>query len=101
MPPMVDPVSDEVLVIDGRFCGPPVSANGGYACGAIALLLTDEPAEVTLRRPPPLDTPMAVERSPGEVAVSADGEVVGVARPTEPLAAPPEVVGLDAARRAA
>ena len=36
-----------------RFCGPAASANGGYACGAIAELLGDG-VEVTLRRPQPL-----------------------------------------------
>jgi hypothetical protein len=27
------------LRLEERFCGPPASANGGYACGAIAELL--------------------------------------------------------------
>ena len=49
------------LVIAPRFCGPPDSGNGGYVCGLIAGYL-DGPAEVTLRRPPPLETPLAVER---------------------------------------
>jgi hypothetical protein len=49
------------LVIAPRFCGPPGSANGGYACGLIAACL-DGQAEITLRRPPPLARPMAVER---------------------------------------
>src|SRR6202011_2252751 len=49
------------LVIPSRFCGPPGSGNGGYVCGRIAAYL-DGPVTVTLRRPPPLATPMAVER---------------------------------------
>jgi hypothetical protein len=53
---MTDP-----LVIPPRFCGPPGSGNGGYVCGRIAAYV-DGPATVTLRRPPPLATPMAVER---------------------------------------
>jgi hypothetical protein len=40
------------LRLGERFCGPPASANGGYACGAIAELLSGE-VEVTLRRPGP------------------------------------------------
>jgi hypothetical protein len=44
------------LVVAPRFCGPPGSANGGYACGLIAAYL-DGQAEITLRRPPPLATP--------------------------------------------
>ena len=46
------------LVIPSRFCGPP--GSGGYACGRIAAY-ADGPVTVTLRRPPPLATPMTVE----------------------------------------
>ncbi len=49
------------LVIPSRFCGPPGSGNGGYVCGRIAAHVNGT-ATVTLRRPPPLATPMAVER---------------------------------------
>ena len=55
------------LLIPSRFCGPPDSGNGGYVCGRIAAYL-DGPVTVTLRRPPPLATPMAVERD-GERSV--------------------------------
>src|SRR6202167_1670074 len=53
--------------IPSRFCGPPGSGNGGYVCGRIAAYI-DGPVTVTLRRPPPLATPMAVERD-GERSV--------------------------------
>jgi hypothetical protein len=43
------------LVIGSRFNGPPSTANGGYACGAVAGYV-DGPAKVVLRHPPPLDT---------------------------------------------
>jgi hypothetical protein len=49
------------LIIPSRFCGPPGSGNGGYVYGRIGEYL-DGPVTVTLRRPAPLDTPMAVER---------------------------------------
>ena len=49
------------LTIPSRFCGPPGSGNGGYVCGRIAAYL-DGQVTVTLRRPPPLATPLAVER---------------------------------------
>ena len=55
------------LTIPSRFCGPPGSGNGGYVCGRIAAYL-DGQVTVTLRRPPPLATPMAVERD-GESSV--------------------------------
>lgn len=48
------------VTIDRRFCGPPDSGNGGYVSGLVAGFLAGE-AEVTLRRPPPLDTPMIAE----------------------------------------
>lgn len=50
-----------IIHVDSRFCGPPDSANGGYISGSIGTLL-EGPAEVTLRRPPPLDTDMQVVR---------------------------------------
>jgi hypothetical protein len=55
------------LTIPSRFCGPPGSGNGGYVCGRTAAYLEGQ-VTVTLRRPPPLDTPMAVERD-GESSV--------------------------------
>jgi hypothetical protein len=45
------------LNLGEQLCGPPATANGGYACGAIAELLGGGP-EVTLRRPPPLGRPL-------------------------------------------
>ena len=51
----------ESLVIASCFCGPPGSGNGGYTCGRIAGYV-DGPVAVTLRRPPPLATPMTVGR---------------------------------------
>jgi len=72
------------LVIPSRFCGPPGSGNGGYACGRIAAYL-DGPVTVTLRRPPPLATPMTVERA-GESSVRVhDGATTLIA---EAAAAP-------------
>ena len=63
------------LVVAPRFCGPPGSANGGYASGLIAARLGGR-AEVTLRRPPPLARPMAVVCD-GESSVRVlDGDVL-------------------------
>ena len=49
--------------IPPRFNGPQSSAHGGYTCGLVAGLLGDEPARVSLRSPPPLDTELEVVRS--------------------------------------
>src|SRR5580700_9747248 len=61
------PAAMPALTIPSRFCGPPDSGNGGYVCGRIAAYL-DGQVTVTLRRPPPLATPMAVGRD-GEGSV--------------------------------
>src|SRR5580692_6394852 len=58
------PGMTQTLLIAPRFCGPPGSGNGGYVCGRIAAYLCG-PAQVTLRRPAPLATPLAVERDGG------------------------------------
>jgi hypothetical protein len=78
---------DGPLVIGRRFCGPPGSGNGGYVCGIVAARLS-EPAQVTLRRPPPLDTPLTVTRDEaGTVSVSQDGALVAEAVPVRGLTA--------------
>jgi len=50
------------LTVPSRFRGPAGSGNGGYVCGRIAAYV-DGPVTVTLRRPVPLATALAVERS--------------------------------------
>jgi hypothetical protein len=62
------------IVVRRRFRGPPESAHGGYTCGLIAAFI-DGAAEVTLRRPPPLEREMEVRRLDGGVAVY-DGETL-------------------------
>lgn len=46
------------VTIPARFCGPPDSGNGGYTCGCLARII-GEPAQVTLRKPPPLERSLA------------------------------------------
>ena len=57
----------DTLTIPAWFNGPPTSGNGGYTCGRVAQLVDAEVVEVSLRSPPPLDTPLAVERDGGRV----------------------------------
>ena len=72
----------EEIVIARRFRGPIDSGNGGYVSGRVAAFV-DGPAEVTLRRPPPLDRPVRVERE-GERVRVLDGEArVAEAGPAE------------------
>jgi hypothetical protein len=67
-------MTDE-LVIDARFRGPPESGHGGYVCGLVAGLVGGT-AEVTLRRPPPLDHPLEVVRHDGGGISVRDGQTV-------------------------
>lgn len=63
------PATDCDLVIPVRFCGPRVSGNGGYTAGLLAERFAKHPhprpecpvVEVTLRKPPPLETDLTVE----------------------------------------
>ena len=92
-----------VLVAE-RFCGPSDSANGGYVSGLVAQWVGGA-AEVELRRPPPLGTPMSVAVENGEVEVTDpdDGGLVLRGRALadgEPDVASPPVVSPEEAREA-
>ena len=65
---------NETVVIDPRFTGPPDSGNGGYVCGVLGSRL-DGPAEVSLRRPPPIATPLGV-RATGDGIALYDGDAL-------------------------
>jgi hypothetical protein len=89
------------LTIHERFCGPAESGNGGYTCGRLAAALGPGPAEVTLRRPPPLDRALAVLRSPDGVVLADGMTTVAEARPVRFELDPPPCPGLAAATDAA
>jgi hypothetical protein len=61
--------------IPSRFNGPLESGNGGYCSGVFASFL-DGAAEVSLRRPIPLDTPLDVVRDNDDSVRVLDGETV-------------------------
>ncbi len=63
------------VIIDRRFCGPPDSANGGYACGIVGGLIGGT-AEVTLLRPPPIGRPLEIVRLEGGGVNLRDGETI-------------------------
>lgn len=87
------------VVIERRFCGPPDSANGGYACGMVAKWV-DGPAEVTLRLPPPLDTPLQVRRHERVVQLLDGERLVAEGRPARVEVDVPAPVSPEAAGRA-
>ena len=49
------------VVIERRFRGPEWSGQGGYTCGLVAATVGN-PAEVRLRNPPPLGTPLELRQ---------------------------------------
>ena len=81
------------LLVPRRFCGPPTSGNGGWTAGALATLVgaaaPDDHSEpwpaisVSLRMPPPLDTPMPVSTSADVTEATLDGAVVARAEPSD------------------
>ena len=67
-----------------HYRGPLTSANGGYACGRLAAFVGADEVEVTLRLPPPLDRPLAVERE-GEDVRLLDGDALVAEARTAPV----------------
>lgn len=65
----------DLATIAPRFNGPPRSGNGGYTCGILGSLIGDT-AEVTLRVPPPLETPLDVARDDEGAWLLKDGDTV-------------------------
>ena len=87
------PAAMPALTIPSRFCGPPGSGNGGYVCGRIAAYL-DGQVTVTLRRPPPLATPMAVGRdSEGRVRIHHGRTLIAEATTSSPASPALQIPG--------
>jgi hypothetical protein len=76
------------IVIDRRFRGPSESGNGGYSAGLFALAHGGEVVEVTLRLPPPLETPLELA---DDRVVAGDAVVADVAE-TDMGISPPDFV---------
>lgn len=97
------------MLIAARFNGPPGSGNGGWSAGVFAVAagarVGGPPVEVTLRVPPPLDTPLTLDDSTADadlaVVSAPDGtRVAEVSTVAQPGVAVPSVV-LAQARAAA
>ena len=55
-------VNSIIVAIHRRFCGPTVSGNGDYCAGLVAQTIAS-PVGVTLKRPPPLETPISLVKT--------------------------------------
>jgi hypothetical protein len=82
------------VIVPTRYCGPPDSANGGYTAGTLARHLGGV-AEVTLRQPPPLDTPMTVGRDGDRVLLHHGDDLVAEAVAATVAVEAPVPVGWD------
>lgn len=72
---------NDSIIIDQKYCGFLERGNGGYVCGTAARYIKGT-AQVTLWKPPPLDTPLDVERIDDRVLFK-DGDVIVIeARPS-------------------
>ncbi|WP_128926658.1 hypothetical protein [Bradyrhizobium guangxiense] len=88
------------IIINKSYCGPPNSGNGGYVCGRLARHIPG-PAEVTLRAPPPLDTPLAAGMTDdGTWELRDGGKVVATGRGASVELAQIETASLAEARAA-
>ena len=89
-----------ILTIPHRYRGPPNSGNGGYVCGVLARHI-QEPTEVTLRAPAPLEAPLeAALRDDGSWELMDGPTVVAVARPAPVELSHLEEASLEEAREA-
>jgi hypothetical protein len=93
-------VNDDVVTIARRYCGPPDSANGGYACGLVAAHLQGE-ARVRLMVPPPLEVPLSLVQSGGNCRMTHGDVLVAEGAPERIDSAIPDPVTFDEAVSAA
>lgn len=95
---MTKPVGQ--ITIIRRFRGPLESGNGGYVCGRLANFIQG-PAEVKLKLPPPLETPMdVVSQEDGSFHLLWQGKEVAEARPAKISLDIPKLPTLDEAELA-
>jgi hypothetical protein len=91
---------DDVVVISRRYCGPPDSANGGYACGLLGRHLHGD-ARVRLMVPPPLEAPMSIRRSDGQMQMMKGIQLVAEGTAASIDSELPDMVTFDEAVNAA
>jgi hypothetical protein len=91
-------MENDTVRIEARFCGPPGTANGGYLAGLLAAKLGGGGAEVTIRRPIPLDRELRLDRAgDGLDLFDGDTHLAGVRPASLAIAPPPAVSPAEAA----
>ncbi|QJD57843.1 hypothetical protein HG264_02410 [Pseudomonas sp. gcc21] len=73
-------MNSTTLNIANRFCGPPNSGNGGYVCGLVANHM-QQPSQVTLHAPPPLDTDLQIHPKGDGLELKLGEQLLASARP--------------------
>lgn len=71
------------ITIPRRFNGPPESANGGWFSGTLAGLVGAPIVRVRLLAPPPLETPLEVERDGDRITLTSPGGPVATGEPAD------------------
>jgi hypothetical protein len=71
----------ENVIVPARFSGPPNSGNGGYTCALLARHIGN-PAEVTLRKPIPIEREMQVVRNDENFKLVAGEELIAEGKST-------------------
>jgi hypothetical protein len=84
------------MTIENRYCGPLDSGNGGYTCGLLANFI-EGTAELTLRHPPPINTPMTVKRENDRLVLYNEDVLIAEAKPAELDLIPPNPPTFEAA----
>src|SRR2546430_12044945 len=77
------------IFIARRFCGPPDSGNGGYTCGLVAQAM-HVPADVTIRRPIPMEKELSVHEVGDGVQLKNGEELIAEGAPLLWSAHPPK-----------
>src|SRR5437763_14457458 len=89
------------IFIARRFCGPPDSGNGGYTCGLVAQAM-HVPADVTIRRPIPMEKELSGQEVSNGVQLKNGEELIAEGAPLIWSAHPPkEHITFDEAQTAA
>jgi hypothetical protein len=90
----------ETIIVPARFSGPPNSGNGGYTCALLARHVGN-PAEVTLRKPIPIDREMRVIAEDGTFKLLDSEVLIAEGNPASIVLELPNPVSFTEAQRVA